>query len=348
MRTASGSAKRKISMSRTVLAAAAILALSVAQIPSTANYRALVAAYRESPDAAIDRILAIPERDLGAAIEAAARPQSNGGWPAADLVAAAMLHTDAAVHLIEHPPGPAVDHLNRAETLADAASDRSPEYEWFEREWTSIAVTLLNQTGSVTRASEVARRVAARRSPGWDVFVRALDAEDRAVRAQLYTPGPRADGNMAKEGFGGAKKLFEEALRRSPQLLDAAVHLGRMEMVDDREDRASAAFVKAAASTRRSTAYLAKLFAGAMAERRNAFGDAEAHYRRALVVAPGSQAARLALAQVLVRTGRSLEARQVVDEQLQRAAAIPIIDPWWVYWRHGKAGVAALRAEIVK
>jgi len=119
-------------------------------------------------------------------------------------------------------------------------------------------------------------------------------------------------------------------------------------MVDDREDRASAAFAKAAASTRPSTVYLAILFSGAIAERRNAFDEAEGYYRRALVVAPRGQAARLALAQVLGRTGHGAEAGRLVDEQLQRAAAVPIIDPWWVYWRHGKAGVAALRAEIVK
>src|SRR6185436_4693998 len=132
----------------------------------------------------------------------------------------------------------------------------------------------------------------------------------------------------------GAKKAFDEALRRSPHLLEAAVHLGRLEMVDDREDRASAAFTKAAASTRPSTVYLATLFAGAIAERRNAFDEAESHYRRALLVSPRSQAARLALAEVLGRTGRSVEARRVVDEQLQRAAVTPIVDPWWVYWRH--------------
>jgi len=331
-----------------VVGAIALMVNAPAQPSMLASYQELVASYRDSPNPAIDRLLTVPEPDLNAAIDRAARSPSSGGWPAADLVAAAMLHTDAAVHLIEHPPGPVVDHLNRAEMLAHAASDRAPEYEWFEREWTSAAVTLLGLAGHATDAGEVTNREAARRGPGWDAFVHGLDAEDRAVRAQIYTPGPRAGGNMAKAGFAGAQKLFEEALHRSPHLLDAAVHLGRMEMVDDREDRASAAFAKAAASTRRSTVYLAALFAGSIEERRNRLDAAESGYRHALLMVPRSQAARLALAQVLGRTGRSAEARQVLDEQLQRAAASPIIDPWWVYWRHGKAGVAALRAEIVK
>jgi hypothetical protein len=179
--------------SRSILIAIGGLALVVNAPPQSSahrTYREVVGAYRRSPNVAIDRVLTFTEAELAAAIDDVTRGQSNSGWPASDLVAAAMLHTGAAVRLIEHPPGPAVDHLNRAETPAYAASDRSPEYAWFEREWSSIAIMLFDLAGSAIRASEVAERAAIRRGQGWDASPRSR-SNRRCGSTSTRTTRPR-------------------------------------------------------------------------------------------------------------------------------------------------------------
>ncbi len=79
-----------------------------------------------------------------------------------------------------------------------------------------------------------------------------------------------------------------------------------------------------------SIAYLARLFLGSLKERDGHFDEAEALYRDAGRRVPYGQAAPLALAQLLSRTGRDAEARETLAENVLRRGS-PVVEPMWAY-----------------
>jgi tetratricopeptide (TPR) repeat protein len=118
-------------------------------------------------------------------------------------------------------------------------------------------------------------------------------------------------------------------LQQDPSLHAAALHLGRIRMLQGQRLEAATLFRSALASVDPSVAYLAALFLGSLEEREERFGEAEAFYRDAVRRVPYGQAAPLALAQLLSRTGREVEARQVLAARLQTRTVI--VEPMWAY-----------------
>ena len=124
--------------------------------------------------------------------------------------------------------------------------------------------------------------------------------------------------------------LFAAALREDPSLHAAALHLGRLRMLQKQRLEAATLFRSALADTTPAVAYLAALFLGSLEEREGQFEAAERLYRSAVERIPHGQSAPLALAQLLTRTGRDHEARQVLAAHMMRPGAV-LVEPMWVF-----------------
>jgi predicted Zn-dependent protease len=94
--------------------------------------------------------------------------------------------------------------------------------------------------------------------------------------------------------------------------------------------------------------YLAHYFAGQASERLDRSPAAVTHYRRALAAMPRAQAASVALASLLFRTGERAEASSVIQAMLADGSVA--VDPWRGYAdaddRFWPQLIAALRREI--
>jgi tetratricopeptide (TPR) repeat protein len=165
-------------------------------------------------------------------------------------------------------------------------------------------------------------------------FVRGLGLEYRGAReGRILAPGESATfsrGDGREVYFVPAAAAFSEALKEDPELLAAALHLGRLRMLDGHRDEAAALFRSALADADPSVAYLGALFLGSLEERAERFDDAERLYRDALTRVPYGQSAPLALAELLSRTGREAEARKALADRLLRVDA-SVIEPLWTY-----------------
>lgn len=253
--------------------------------------------------------------------------------PRRDLLPAIVAHSEIARGLAANRTGQPLDHFARADRLMTALRTRTDKYRWFDREWSAA----MADASGLFRA-----RLKPRMDLAWREYLDGVAFERDAG----------ASGGSAMAALlpllNPARSRFTGALARDPQLLEAALHLGRVEMLADRDERAAPLFLTAATSTRSSTAALARVFAGALAERRGRFAEAEVLYRQATAGFRSGHSAPLSLAQLLDRTARGAEARQTVDDMLDRIGRGYVADPWSVYFIPDRAGWALLRAEVMR
>jgi tetratricopeptide (TPR) repeat protein len=306
-----------------------------------ATYRDIVASFRQTPNTAIEQMLALPMAAIDDGIAQALRPESAGGWPTRDLLAAAMLHSEPAAYFLTHDDRQAVDQLVRAQRLVTGGLARSESYRWFEREWYAAMFELLRNTPGRVIIDWPAE---AQPFVWWEPYVDAVASERRTAENANFRIS--LDTVSAVPLLNRLRSELIKVLESNPLFLDAALHLGRIEMLLGRDDRAAQQFALAATATRPSTVCLAELFAGALRERRGQFAEAETNYRHALAAFPGAQSAPLALSQLLDRTGRNVEARAVIDRMLDRAAASEVAEPWSIYLLSGHVGLTFLRMEV--
>jgi predicted Zn-dependent protease len=90
-------------------------------------------------------------------------------------------------------------------------------------------------------------------------------------------------------------------------------------------------------------AYLASMFLGTAAERRDDLGLAETRYREAIERLPDGHAAYIALSRVLRLTGRIDAARTLLSASAARPTGTRR-EPWWWYF-YEAPGLAAARVE---
>jgi len=300
--------------------------------------------------------------DLPSVVERAAHPSS--GWTAIDLSAAAMLHTDACLRLLKsgNQPG-ALIQLNAAMTLLDAASARAPERADFARRWHIVVGGLAHAYGAPKWASDLQIRAktlfpdSVSGTKARAAFETGLAAEIQAAAAGPIS-GPLPNRQMgavppeAVSGLRAAAREYETALSLDPRLAEAALHLGRLRMIDDRDGDATRWLRVAAAANRPPVRYLALLFLGAIAERQGHFTDAEVQYRAALDTFRRGQSAAFALSQLLARTGREWEARGTLSAHFTDLRGRAAVDPLWSYLADPSAhlgpGLDELRAEVAR
>jgi tetratricopeptide (TPR) repeat protein len=126
-----------------------------------------------------------------------------------------------------------------------------------------------------------------------------------------------------------AAREFQAAIAADKTLLQAHLHLGRIRMLEGKLDEALDLLGSATRAVDPRVRYLARLFSGSILERRTQFVEAEQRYREAIAEYPWGQAGRLALAQLLSRTGRDSEARGLLLERFSDFRHI--VEPLWTY-----------------
>lgn len=328
-----------------------------AQESAPLDYAGLVALYRTAPADAVGRVVQVAPLAHEAAIVRAVTAKSDWRWD--DLAAAAMLETDAALAHLDRGDPEGTPHLDAAERLLSRGLQVAPPQAAFVNRWYRGVAAVLRLNGALTAAQAIDRR-------RWDLamrqpqFGRALELLASGIAAEYagcvqgdFLATAVSDGNSGRPEtgqFASAVRDLNDALRVDPALLEAALHLGRIRMLQGNDAEARSMFQRATASQARSTAYLAHLFLGAMAERDAAWTDAERHYRHAGSILPTGQAAALSLAALFDRRGPAQESANTVASMFQTTALRQIADPWWAYFnglgRDPDVILRALRAEV--
>jgi tetratricopeptide (TPR) repeat protein len=130
--------------------------------------------------------------------------------------------------------------------------------------------------------------------------------------------------------FAEAERLLVQAVAADPSRADARVRLGR---VQGRLGRTDAARQTLEESLRRGGPapflYLAHLCLGQLDARASRLDDAEQEFSRALALDPQSQAAAVALSEVLLRSGDDARARRVLEQALAHAGRRRTTDSHW-------------------
>jgi tetratricopeptide (TPR) repeat protein len=290
----------------------------------------------------------LPESEIRTLVDQAlSRSTSQASWTADDVRAAALLHTAVCLRLLlAGRTSAAFVHLNAAGALVDAANDLGAPAE-FAKAWYANVTVIVREAGAPAWADELRNRARDRYTTSTaDVaFHHGLEFEKRACEFEE----PRGFGMKLSGGLRSAASEYETALRRDPKLHRAALHFGRVRILQGMADAAVPLLEIASASSLRSDRYLALLFLGAIAERNNKLVAAESRYRLALETYRWGHSGRMALARVLSRTGREREARTIVADALEGLRG-GIVDPLWTYLAiHGEEAAAVLdlmQAEV--
>jgi hypothetical protein len=318
----------------------------LAQDPAD-EYREIVSLYRTSPDEAVARVLHVTAGTRDHGLTDAANAATSWSWD--DLASAALLETDAALTGLGQGDAAGAPHLDAAERLLTRGLQVAPAQVAFVTRWYRGIAAVLRLNGALTAAQSIDRRrwnLATRQAQ----FGRALDALASGIASEYAgcVQGDTAAGDSRE--FASAAHDLTEALTIDPALLDAALHLGRIRMLQEANADARALFERAAASPSRSTAYLGHLFLGALAERDAGWDEAERHYRDAQAILPAGQAAALALAALLDRRGLAAESASTIEAMFERTAVRQIADPWSAYFnglgQDPDVILRALRTEI--
>jgi Flp pilus assembly protein TadD len=299
------------------------------------SYRDLVEAYRRDPPSAVLQVVARPNADLDRQIRAIEAATPGDRWSTEDLNAAALMHTEATLALIADKRDAAVlDHAEFARRLIVLAA-LDPEDAPFAYQWHSAFAQLLRDRHAPGTADLVQRQTSRlshiRSAIAFQaaLVTEVLGCERAAARPnsgyQFDTP-VYWSGGLAQAAAG-----FESVLKDNPDLLLAAVHLGRLRMLGGRDGDAKALFQRAAAAHDRLTAYLAHLFLGVLAEREERFAEAEGHYRSSVAIVANAQSARLALASMLARIGKPASLADLLEPAVVPARDRYRFDPWWTY-----------------
>jgi hypothetical protein len=342
-----------------VLCAASLAARGMAQShpPNPPlEYRALVEAYRESGPAEVEQLLTIPRDLIGPAVDEAVAEQSGWSWD--DLRGAAMLHTEVGVRMARSRDARNADfHLLSAQRLLARVTALSPPQEDFEWRWHFAVPAMLDEL----RAPGIAKRLYVYAAAKWKgrggrtKYVRGIQLESRGnAGGRVLRPGESvlATGpeQLQSHWFVLAAEAFAGALRDEPKLGAAALHLGRIRMIQGQRSEATELLRRALDDVDPAVVYMAALLLGSLEERNDHFGEAETMYRRALSAFPYGQSAPIALAQLLSRTGRDAEAQATLVRRLTTTPRA--IEPSWAYAAgpsvEGGTRVGLLRAETWK
>jgi tetratricopeptide (TPR) repeat protein len=340
-----------------------IAALSIATSAGSAKsahdlfaYRQLVDEYRGGT-LTIDADAGWITQDHSSSLDRAIDPAS--GWTAIDLTAAAMLHTEACLQLVKiGRRSDALAHLAAATRLVRAATELTAEREEFARRWRDTVAGLLQAFGAPDLASHLRIRAmawlqtSAAQIRARTAFERGVTSEIQAAAAgPLSGPLPKRTSAVppeARQSLRAAERHFEQAMAADPSA-EAALHLGRVSLLDDREPEAERWLRTASAAHNPSVRYLALMFLGVIAERQERYSDAEGYYRSAHDSFRWGQSAPVAISHLLMRTGREVDAREILAVHFATTHG-RVVEPLWTYLADPATDLGPtlnqLRAEI--
>jgi tetratricopeptide (TPR) repeat protein len=318
------------------------------------DYRALVDEYRKDGRPQVEQLLTAPAADVER--EVTATLAASPPWTWEELRAAAMLHTEAALRAQRNKEGRAADlHIGLAQKLLDRVVEVSRVQKDFALRWYAVVPRMLRAFGGGGLGDRVAAYGDAKwgRDPGRASYARGLGFESTAAREGVIPePGETSvfSGNIRIEAYlVPAAEAFGDALKQDPGLHAAALHLGRIRLLQGQREEAAALLRTAVDDMDPAVAYLAALFLGSIEERNERYDAAEKLYRDALQRNPWGQSAPLALAELLSRTGREADARDVLAAHFKVSG---IIEPLWAYSANPNDELATrfdlLRMEVWK
>jgi hypothetical protein len=307
-----------------------------------AVYVASVEQYSQGDaDRAIRRIAPFSRSRLSPEVIKAIRQMPDGR-----MRSAVMMHTELAAGLFADGQAlGAITQIDNAERLVDLlaatrggrAGDRT-----FALRWYAFGIGLYAAQGLFEPAYRLVRDGLMVVPGAAELYVaRGCVHETRAItidhEPRYGTAGERMKREIVRL-MEVAATDFQTALRTDPTLAIANLHRGwiHYQLGDGRATAELAAALQDADDD--GTLYLAHLFLGAAAERRNDLEDARRHFEAAQQGVP-YQTAYVALARVEASLGHIERARQLSAEYTQLAEKAE--DPWWNY-RLGGFGIRAL------
>jgi tetratricopeptide (TPR) repeat protein len=315
-------------------AIAQLLLLSPAVGQTAEDYLVLVAEYPQQPERSARSIAAWDGREIGRGVarclRVIARSAERRQCSERQRIAAAMLHTDAAV-LLARDRGRTVLHLEAAARLLEGVSVRASALDPFVHRWYEFATTLYLSRGYFGDAVRMAD-AGLRRFPDAArvVAARGLVAETRVlfnhgnIRGEPLIGGS-SDYEVARQ-LTEASVRYRRALDLDPDLTYTRLRYGWVQLLIG-DGRAVGELTRVVGSTRDpAVRYLAHLFVGAAAMRAGRLEEAIAAYQAARSAGPRFQTACLALSHAQAIAGRTHEARALAVECATQPRAD---DPWW-------------------
>lgn len=289
---------------------------------STADYLRLVDRYVEDADAAVKTLARQARTAVDGAVNACATMCSQQA-----LVAAAMLHSDAAAVLMDSAPAEAAFHIRMASRLLGRVQERpvwvQRWYEYNAMRYVSAgrfqnATTLVNE--GLARYPRAATLYAARGT----VSELQVTADHPNLRGAAISDD--RESFRVTRALEGAAADYRRALALDPRFEVARLRLGWIHLLlgDKRAADELSAIVQDA--TDDSIRYLAHLFLGGIAEGEGRLGDARQAYGAARQAGPRYQSACVALSHVEGALGDSTRAQEVALECFEHPKED---DPWW-------------------
>ena len=241
--------------------------------------------------------------------------------------AAALLHTDTAIYLVEDGAWPkAFGHFELGRTLSRKAGRH------FERDWL-LAVALYYQGLIFTGDREIGFREATA------LFDEALDrhpgdAEIHVAAGALWEwSGSLSFGEL--DHLKRAERLYARALEQEPGLAEALLRYGKVLEKRGRFDEAVPPLEELVALEAdhdiiyRARIYRARMALGNLAERRGLPEPAIRHYRAAIELEPDWQIGYLALSHALHTSSEREASRTALEEALFLSDSAA--SGWWEY-----------------
>ena len=326
--------------------------------PDLDTYRRILDAYRRGDDTGIGTLLQLDRKVTENVIGLIGRSHetTSGGWTTSDSKAASLLHTAAAMRVLnDGSEETAVFHLDAADRILQRGG---PDLNAFASRWYVAIARLLRDQLHGELALDVLRLGRERLRDDPSVLCASGElAELLAAQAVETVPGEftknlpvrvatRLVDTMTKrrtDQLDDAARWLRRSVELAPSNPEAQLHLGRVLMLRGEDAAALSALTSIQPSAAPATRYLASMYAGAVHERKGALEPAVDAYQLASRILPTSQAAFIALSEVLQRAGRGEESRVVLDTMLSRAPEPD--DPWWFYFFETRSAVdARLRA----
>jgi VWFA-related protein len=204
----------------------------------------------------------------------------------------------------------------------------------FEREWYFAALAMMQ--GAIRPGdTEAFIDRAIDRFPAEARFrlMRAINTEQMSLAdsrvSKLAKPGTPAQASLDL-----AQKHYEEAMAFPAVAAEARLRLAWILQRAGKSPEALALLTRSGggAASDPAVRYLHYLFLGHVLVSSDKLDDAVAAFRAATQVAPGAQAARVALMNALALRGERTES-QALSEQIQADRNQTTMDPWWLYWQ---------------
>jgi tetratricopeptide (TPR) repeat protein len=335
------------------------------------RYHQLIVDYGRGDDVT-DKVVVWDESRTRRVLAAIGGPNDDTRpWSPVRFKAAAMMHTDAAVRLLNRAEQEAaVRHLDTAgRLLMKAGSDADPyTARWYR------ATALLLRTRGLPDVAEKFLETARKQLPRNPTVLyesgalQEVLASDMVLPTVIYlrdleTPAG-ADGSrigsaapVAREDVDDLRRRRMERLNRAAGWLRASLdadgtnmlarlHLGRVQYLRNQNGEALKLLEQASASDDATVAYLAFLFTGAVHERAGLFEAAGQAYRAATERYPSNHAAYIALSALRQRSGDRDDSRQILTRVLG-GRTTSRRDPWWTYL-HASVSACVFQLDVLR